>query len=109
MTILNAAQNAAVVAAMNAAGVTHAWIGLNDIAADGSYVWSRSDFDIPLTSSSYTNWAGSQPAESEAYTDCGDLQASNSKWRVRSCVDQDKPSVCHGIAPPPSPPPPSPP
>jgi hypothetical protein len=111
--ITSAADNAALVALMNAAAVDKVWIGLNDNgnANEGAYRWVREDSSlghIPLGLFDYTNWGSGEPSQSSSNKDCVHLIASTGFWHTRSC-DQLKAYVCSGIAPPPPTPPPSPP
>ena len=107
--ISSASDNDAIVALMNAnANVDKAWIGLNDRQQEGTYKWVREVHNsnvsqIPLMPGDYANWGSGEPSQQTGIKDCVHVIASTGNWHTRSC-DQIKPSVCMGVAPPPSPP-----
>ncbi len=80
LTINNATENAAVLAAAQAAGLTGGvWIGYTDAAVEGNWAW------VDGTVSAYTNWNGGEPSNSggfPCYTDEDGalLQLSNGMW-----------------------------
>ncbi|XP_033102554.1 alpha-N-acetylgalactosamine-specific lectin-like [Anneissia japonica] len=58
------------------------WIGLSDIAEEGTYVWSDSD-----TVASYTNWKQGEP-NNAGNEDCGHVTKSNDEillWNDTEC------------------------
>ena len=107
--ISSASDNDAIVALMNGnANVDKVWIGLNDKQQEGTYKWVREVHSndvsqIPLMPGDYANWGSGEPSQSTPGKDCVHVVASTGNWHTRSC-DQTKPSVCMGVAPPPSPP-----
>ena len=105
--ISSADDNAAIVALMAGnANVDKVWIGLNDRQVEGSFRWVREAdgvSQIPWQTGDYENWGTGEPSSSTAGKDCVHVLQSSALWFARSC-DQVKPSVCMGIAPPPSPP-----
>ena len=104
--IKSADDNAAIVALMNAASVDKVWVGLNDRGSEGTYHWMREDdslSEVPLLAGDYTNWGSNEPSQATSGKDCVHVIASSTYWFTRSC-DQNKASVCEGVAPPPSPP-----
>lgn len=80
LTINNATENAAVLAAAQSAGLSGGvWIGYTDAAVEGTWTW------VDGTVSAYTNWNGSEPSNSggfPCYTDedGGLMQLSNGTW-----------------------------
>ncbi len=80
LTINNAIENAAVVAAAQAAGLSGGvWIGYTDAAIEGTWAW------VDGSNSPYTNWNGSEPSNSAGFPcytdeDGGLLQLSNGMW-----------------------------
>ena len=107
-TISSADDNAAIVALMTATGgsVDKVWIGLNDRQTEGTFKWVResdSVSQIPWQTGDYENWGTNEPSSSTEGKDCVHVLQSSALWFARSC-DQVKPSVCMGVAPPPSPP-----
>jgi gliding motility-associated-like protein len=80
LTINNATENAAVLAAAQAQGLTGGvWIGYTDIVQEGNWVWQDG------TPSSYTNWNTGEPNNtvdicSGSGEDAAILQLSNGRW-----------------------------
>jgi gliding motility-associated-like protein len=80
LTVTSAAENAAVLAAAQAQGLTGGvWIGFTDIAQEGNWVWQDGS---PVT---YTNWNNSEPSNttdicSGSGEDAAILQLSNGRW-----------------------------
>ena len=86
------AENDAAVAAVVAAGVDFAWIGLSDAVTSDEFVFAWAE-DIPL--GSYNAWADGQPSATPIWKDCVRLDASTGKWANRAC-DQNLMVVCVG-------------
>jgi hypothetical protein len=55
------------------------WIGLNDMATEGAFVWINGE---PVT---YTNWNGGEPNNSSGNEDCGEMSWSNGSWNDNNC------------------------
>lgn len=55
------------------------WIGLNDIAVEGTFEWSSGD---PVV---YTNWSSAEP-NGGASSDCVHLKASRGTWADHNCT-----------------------
>lgn len=53
----------------------HPWIGLEDFAEEGRFVWS-SDQEVP----SYTNWGKGQPDDQNRNQDCGWIPNHPTWW-----------------------------
>ncbi|MBI5387108.1 MAG: VCBS repeat-containing protein [Verrucomicrobia bacterium] len=70
-TINNQAENTWVNQTFTGSG--ELWLGLNDLALKGSYVWSSGE---PFT---YNNWAGGQPNNGSGYEDCARMYADG-RW-----------------------------
>jgi hypothetical protein len=62
-------------------GSSVVWIGINDIATEGNFVWSSG------ISSSYTNWASGEPNNSGGNQDYGVLDGGANKWYDRANSD----------------------
>ncbi len=62
------------------------WIGINDRAAEGDFVWveGRSDF---------LNWGARQPDNELGGEDCGEIRVGEGDWNDGSCV-QERHFVC---------------
>ena len=75
VTINSAIDNAAVYAL---AGGTRAWIGFNDLASEGTFVWASGE---PV---SYTAWAGGEP-NNAGEEDCTDIGLFGSQWNDAAC------------------------
>ncbi len=76
VTINNAAENSFV---NGLTGVNSAWIGLNDIALEGSYVWSGEQ-------SSYLNWNSGEPNNWGGIEDCDHIIGGSGAWNDLSCA-----------------------
>ena len=79
-TISDAAENAAIVAILPGAG-DGAWIGFNDRATEGDYIWAIGD---PVT---YTNWADWEPNDSGGNEDCAQIYG-NGLWNDAYCTNR---------------------
>jgi len=66
------------------------WIGLNDVTAEGTYVWTSG------ISSAHTNWAGGQPDDS-GNADCIEMQ-NGGTWTDLVCASSTRRFVCEGPA-----------
>ena len=64
----------------------YSWIGYNDIASEGHFVWDNTG-----AKSSYTNWAHSEPNDLNG-EDCAQMW-NNHTWRDTSCQTYSA-SVC---------------
>ena len=74
VSINDAAENA-LIGSWVVSGST--WIGLNDRASEGTFVWQNGD------AVSYTNWIREPNGGSSE--NCGNFRRSNGKWRDGSC------------------------
>jgi cysteine-rich repeat protein len=63
------------------------WIGLSDLATEGSFEWDDG------SALSYTNWGGGEPNDAGANEDCGQLSPSSGAWNDGVCEDS-QPYVC---------------
>ena len=54
------------------------WIGLNDIASEGTFVWENG------ASSGHRNWKSGQPG-SHNNLDCVTVKSSNMEWEMKKC------------------------
>ena len=86
VTINDAAENAWVTSQWSAG--RHLWIGLNDIATEGTYVWSSGE------AVTYTNFAPGEP-NNLGDEDVVHIWASNTTWNDHQ-VTLD--GVVHGVA-----------
>jgi hypothetical protein len=68
-------------------GTSH-WLGLNDIANEGQWVWEDGS---PLD---FTRWQGGQPNDFDG-EDCGVMRAEADDWNDNDCADL-RPFVCRG-------------
>jgi hypothetical protein len=67
---------------------TNWWIGLSDVALEGTFVWSD---NTPLD---YTSWAGGEPNNAGGNENCGHLwDAAGGQWNDIPC-DVNMPYVC---------------
>ena len=67
------------------------WIGFNDIAIEGTWVWSDGS---PVT---YTNWNTGEPNNSGGNEDCGQiLYSPTGKWNDSSCSSSN-PYICKRV------------
>lgn len=74
-TIKALAENTWISQAFAGYGATSFWIGINDIALEGTFVWSSGQ---PVT---FTNWQPGQPDNSGGVDDAGTISPGNSwKW-----------------------------
>ena len=67
------------------------WIGLNDLTAEGTFVWSDG------TSVVYTNWKSGEPNDAGNNEDCGEL--TGAKWIDAPC-DRTQSAICKRERPP---------
>ena len=58
------------------------WIGLNDVASEGSMLW-----DGGGAPGLYTHWAAEQPDDFDGTEDCVELLADGRGWNDRPCTD----------------------
>jgi C-type mannose receptor len=65
-------------ASANPSGVTF-WIGLNDIAVEGVYVWPTAEPAL------FFNWAQNQP-DNSGNEDCGHMITPNGTWNDLPCT-----------------------
>ena len=78
MTIDDAAENS-FVASYGSTG--HVWIGLSDIASEGTWVWDEDDSE-----STYTNWYSAQPDNALGGEHCAHTNyESLGKWNDGRC------------------------
>lgn len=57
------------------------WIGYNDLAVEGDWVW-----DGPDPTTSYTNWGDGEPNDYDLGEDCGELGFSGNLWNDNACT-----------------------
>lgn len=67
-------------------GGTHPWIGLNDQAVEGEFVWSDG------SPSNYLNWEAGQPDDAEMGEDCAVLE-NTGFWLDTACLENN-PILC---------------
>jgi Lectin C-type domain len=86
VTIESAAENLFVASLLR--GVGEAWIGLSDLALEGSFEWGVSG--VRLSNESYTNWAGGEPNDGgprwQATEDCVAIRGDDGKWYDTDCL-----------------------
>jgi C-type mannose receptor len=74
------AQNAAVGAAARAIRDEWWWIGLNDVAVEGTFAWVDG---APMT---FTRWGGGEPSATTPSHDCAQIRPdSNATWNDIAC------------------------
>ncbi len=66
------------------------WIGLNDIASEGTYVWADS------SANTYTNWAASEPTAGAA-DNCALMLSASGQWDQQACANL-RGYICEGPA-----------
>jgi hypothetical protein len=64
------------------------WIGANDVADEGTMVWSTG---APVV---YTNWSEGQPDDYMGGEDCTEKRTFNDQWNDRSCFGEPLLFVC---------------
>ena len=64
------------------------WIGINDITAEGSFVYNSDQSPI-----SWENWKGNQPNNRAGGQDCGAVNTNEGEWWDDTCTDL-RPFVC---------------
>ncbi|KAK7494843.1 hypothetical protein BaRGS_00013970, partial [Batillaria attramentaria] len=84
--ITSAAENTFLVHMVRGQG--HAWIGLEDIAVEGEFVWSHS-----RQPAEYTNWGAAEPTNVGGHEDCALLRIADGHWQDIDCKSQF-PSLC---------------
>ncbi|KAK7456586.1 hypothetical protein BaRGS_00039312, partial [Batillaria attramentaria] len=66
------------------------WIGLEDIAVEGEWVWSSN-----RDKAEYTNWSQGQPDSSQSWEDCVELSPYyGGRWNDIHCEDYKFPFTC---------------
>ncbi|MAQ13335.1 MAG: hypothetical protein CMN30_00845 [Sandaracinus sp.] len=60
------------------------WIGLNDLASEGTFVWSDQPADRPL--SGFTDWQSGEPNDAPGGADCVRIDRSSNQWRDSDCT-----------------------
>ena len=63
------------------------FIGANDRASEGTWVWSSGD------TWSYTNWSSGQPSNADGNEDCGTMWLGSGEWNDAPCTNT-YPFVC---------------
>ena len=66
-----------------------AWIGLNDFAEEGVFVWTSS-----LERAESTFWGSGEPGDSGHEEDCAVLRESDFEWHDYNCETPKFPFVC---------------
>ncbi|XP_020893695.1 C-type lectin lectoxin-Thr1 [Exaiptasia diaphana] len=66
--------------------ISQFWIGLSDLAEEGTFVWSDG------TNSSYTNWSNGEPNDHDDNEDCT-LKTPESSWHDDKC-EMKRPFAC---------------
>jgi hypothetical protein len=69
-------------------GLQYWWIGFNDIAREGAWVWEG-----PSSITPYTNWTSGEPNNGGGYEDCAIDGWSNGQWNDAGC-DSLYPFIC---------------
>ena len=69
----------------------NAWIGLNDQASEGNFVWADAD------AATYRNWNASEPNDSGG-EDCVEMQTTG-VWNDLGCGDNSRSFVCEDATP----------
>ncbi|MBN1772067.1 MAG: C-type lectin domain-containing protein [Deltaproteobacteria bacterium] len=64
------------------------WIGFNDRAVEGLWVW-----DGPTPAAPYTNWTAGEPNDTDGNEDCGEMLFTGGQWNDDDCADA-QPYVC---------------
>ncbi|MFZ5477905.1 MAG: MopE-related protein, partial [Myxococcota bacterium] len=62
------------------------WIGLSDVATEGTFVWQES-------AATYTDWRAGEPNDYGGNEDCGAYATSGGQWNDKDCA-QALPYVC---------------
>ena len=78
VTIRSASENSYVSGYRSSLGV-ETYIGLSDIATEGTFVWTDG------TSPTYVNWGSGQPDNTNGNEDCGVMFANSEQWNDRTC------------------------
>lgn len=72
-------------------GLTDAWVGGTDSAAEGSFIWLRNPLDPITVGTTYTNWRQGEPNNSSSNPegeDCMIIEGDqNGTWDDRTCTD----------------------
>jgi hypothetical protein len=63
---------------------SYIWIGLNDIAQEGTYEW------IDGSQSTYRNWDSTQPSDPGAIENCVDLSIQSGVWYDFGCTNVER-------------------
>lgn len=87
VTIDDDHENSQVSTIASTLGPTHWWMGFNDRAEEGTWVW-----ESPSLDPAYTNWADGQP-DNSGEEDCGELLYLRDQWNDAEC-DGLQPFVC---------------
>ena len=89
-------ENAVLVAWLKSAGISDAWIGANDIGAEGTWRWMTATTndgpafwqggpDGGLVGAGYARWAAEHP-DSSSTNNCANLNATAGQWRAAPCT-----------------------
>jgi hypothetical protein len=79
---------------LRGAGVSSAWLGLSDIAEEGSWRWADG------SALGYARWGAGEPNDSAGIEDCAELRPDGA-WNDLDCA-QVRPFVCEAPAPSPA-------
>jgi cysteine-rich repeat protein len=85
VTVLDAADNALIVAVLRRNQEGRGWIGLNDRAIEGELDWLG-------RVSPFRNWQAGN-SRNDAVRDCTVIRLDNERWQVSACGDEN-PFVC---------------
>ena len=92
-TISNAGENELVRKIMAEKGVTRAFIGLNDIDTEGTFVWTEDKSigwkDGDSNNNLYSNWVNGNPDNHNGDQDCV-VMIENGRWDDASCNAQNR-------------------
>ena len=68
---------------------SHAWLGLQDFAEEGVFVWTRTS-----QQPNPTFWNSGEPEDAEGEEDCVGLEEDQGGWYDANCEDGRYPFIC---------------